>query len=200
MPITKTKRIFVTLTGLGTGIMFDRYAGDNKTQLSVGDKMYFSQADGKTVVMPVTNIMSFLTAQNTPSAPKAIYDTRQYKKIAAALAASVIPMEAEAVFTRDGNPIVFNGFDENGIDKAAGIRIVRHVARLPKGIPNPKERPLLDLPWTLSFSLSVMPNPVLALEDFRTIFGKGGLAVGLGTFRPQYGKFEAEIKTEDYNL
>jgi hypothetical protein len=42
----------ITLTGL-TSILFDRYAGDNKTQLAPEQKLYLQ---GKIVTMPSMNI------------------------------------------------------------------------------------------------------------------------------------------------
>ena len=80
-------QISVILTGM-TAIMFDRYSGDNNTELPPERKMYFLQ-DGKTVILPAANIMSFLGAENTESAPKRFLDSRQYKRIAHALTSYV---------------------------------------------------------------------------------------------------------------
>src|SRR3954471_23544560 len=68
----------VNLIGL-TEIMFDRYPGDNDTKLEPWQKLYFAQ-DQKTLVLPADNIMSFLSAQNTDSAPKRLLDSRKYKR------------------------------------------------------------------------------------------------------------------------
>jgi hypothetical protein len=64
-----TKRI-VKLSGLAP-LMFDRYAGDNKTQLPVQAKLYFME-DGKSLCIPAVNLMSFLSAKNTTSVAKII--------------------------------------------------------------------------------------------------------------------------------
>lgn len=185
--ITRT----VTLTGI-TEILFDRYAGDNKTQLAPDQRLYLTPE--KTVYLPSLNIRSFLTAENTVSAPKMLLDSREYKRVASALAASINITPNVIPFLRSGKPISFGEFAEqpDGVimDKKSGIQLVRHVARLEKGIPNPKERPMLGLDWSLQFKLSVMPHPDLSEEMIEDLFVRGGQFLGLGTFRKVYGKFE----------
>lgn len=91
--------------------------------------------------------------------------------------------------TREGQPIVFTGF-QNGVDSNANIYVHKSVARLPKGIPNPKERPVIELPWELEFNISLIKNDVVDEILLQTAFVKGGLALGLGTFRGLFGKFK----------
>lgn len=170
----------VRLTGL-TPILFDQYSGDNKTALSPEQKMYLTP--NKVLVMPALNIMSFLTAQNTESAPKRVLDKRQYKAVAADLLSCLSINQAEIPFTRGGKPVVFSGFDKDGFS------IRRHVARLPKGIPNPKVRPCLEPPWELEFDITIYPSAVLNETLVATIFRDGGRLIGLGTYRGVYGKF-----------
>lgn len=171
----------VRLTGL-TPILFDQYSGDNKTELSPEQKMYLT-AD-KTLVLPSLNIMSFLTAQNTESAPKRVLDKRQYKAVAADLLSCLMIEQSEIPFQRDGKAIVFREFGKDGFS------IKRHVARLPKGIPNPKARPCLDPPWSLEFDISIYPSAVLNETLVAKIFRDGGRLIGLGTYRGVYGKFD----------
>jgi len=175
----------VMLSGIAD-IMFDRYAGNNETELPPERKMYFA-ADGKTLILPSANIVSFLSAQNTPSAPRRLLDPRKYKKIASAFLSytSVSPMEIP--FMRKGKPITFSGFTSRG---EGGIYIDERVARLPKGIPNPKVRPVLSLPWDLNFEITLFPNEDFGEELLHDMFVRGGIALGLGTFRGVYGKFK----------
>jgi hypothetical protein len=72
----------------------------------------------------------------------------------------------------------------------SGIYLDRRVARLDKGIPNPKERPVLPLPWELKFTLKIYPNREIKEQEIKNLFTEGGLAIGLGTFRGLFGKFE----------
>lgn len=184
----------VKLEGL-TPIMFDRYAGDNDTQLTPSQKLYFD-SDGETLVLPSTNVISFLSAKNTDSAPKRLLDSRKYKKFTEACA-SFVTIEAsndgdyseKLVFMRDGQPIRFTGFGDDEVCPTSGVYIHRAVARLEKGIPNPKVRPVLDLDWSLTFKLTLYPNDQIQEQQLMNVFEKGGVAVGLGTWRGRFGKF-----------
>jgi hypothetical protein len=184
----------VTIEGV-MSIMFDRYPGDNDTQLTPSQKLYFGE-DGKTLVMPAINIMSFLSSKNTDSAPKRLLDSRKYKKFTEACASFVMiqantdEYSEDIVFMRDGKPIEFSGLDENEVCSSSGVWVSRDVARLEKGIPNPKVRPVLPLDWSLTFKLSLFPNEQVQEQQLKNVFEKGGVAVGLGTWRGRYGKFK----------
>jgi hypothetical protein len=177
----------VKIKGL-TPIMFDRYAGDNETKLEVWQKLYFLE-DGRTLCLPAINIMSFLSAQNTDSAPKRLLDSRKYKKFALACSSYVMVGPERMPFTRNGEAITF-GRMRDGVDAESGVFTHHAVARLEKGIPNPKVRPVLPLPWELEFSLTIFPNREIQEQQLMNIFTEGLLAVGLGTYRGQFGKAE----------
>ena len=174
----------VTLSGLRP-IMFDRYAGDNKTSLLPEQKMYFAE-DGKTLVLPSANLLSFLCAENTKSAVKLFYDNRTYKTMAQMYLSYVSIEEYEIPLTRKGKPIVFDGFGKNG------IRLDERVARLKAGIPNPKARPVVELPWSVEFHIGVYENDTFDEIGLRLMFEKGGAVIGLGTYRGLFGKFAVE--------
>ena len=171
----------VTLNGIRP-IMFDKYAGDNKTQLPPEEKMYFGQ-DSQSLVIPSENIMSFLSAENTTSAPKMCYDLRKYKAVAQACKCFVMIKETEIPITRKGKNIVFSGF------KDGDITLHKSVARLARGLPNPKERPCVHLPWSITFTLELFPNDVINEREVRLMFERGGISLGLGTYRGMFGKF-----------
>lgn len=177
----------VVLSGLAD-IMFDPYAGDNETKLEPHQKLYFLR-DQRTLCLPAANIMSFLSAQNTDSAPKRILDARKYKAFCFACAAYITINPGRIPFIRDGAPIIFEGFGRDEVCPSSGAYISRETARLPKGIPNPKVRPVLPLPWELHFDLTLWPNPDLQERQLLNVFEKGGISVALGTYRPVYGKF-----------
>ena len=162
-------------------IMFDRYSGNNKEQLAVMDKC-FTDEQGF-LVLPALNIMSFLSAQNTESAPQRVVG-RGYKEVAKAALSFVTITPRLIPFLRDGKKIPAT--EEN-------LKIHFAVARVMKGklaVPNPKERPYLETPWSLEFDLTLMPTPELNEVLLRELFEKGGLAIGLGTFRGVFGKFK----------
>lgn len=173
------------------GIMFDRYAGDNNTKLEVWQKFYLEPGDSRVIGMPAANIMSFLSAHNTNSAPKRLRDKRKFKDIANACLSFVEIAEDFIPFTRDGNPIKLGKF-ENDKDPVSGAWVHRSVARLDKGIPNPKERPVLPCPWSLAFTLRIYPNREIQEQEILNLFDEGGRALGLGTFRGLFGKFIVE--------
>lgn len=171
----------ITLSGL-TPILFDRYSGNNKEQLSVMDKVYLS---GDNLVLPSTNILSFLSAQNTESAPQRVIG-RGYKEVCKA-AQSFITIEPMLIpFLRNNKPLTTANAD---------LKIHYAVAKIMKGklaIPNPKERPILDTPWSLTFKLTLLETPELNEVLLKKLFEYGGLAIGIGTFRGVFGKFKVE--------
>jgi len=183
----------VTRTVVCTGrtpIMFDRYAGDNATTLEPHQKFYFD-ADGKTICLPTENVMSFLSAENTMSAPKRIFG-KKAKQIALDCL-SFVSIEPQMIpLLRDGKPIKFGAFENvDGVlkDKLSGAFVHRCVARLKGGIPNPKVRPVIPLPWSVAMRVTIFENPSLSEQIVRTLFEKGGFIIGFGTFRGVFGKF-----------
>ncbi len=188
----------VRLVGM-TPIMFDRYAGDNQTRLEWHQKIYLRSGTSQ-LSIPTLNIVSFFTAHNTNSAPKRLRDKRVYKGICNAILSfvsiSARDGNAESIpFLRDGKPIEVGTFDDRR-DPASGLYLHRSVARLDKGIPNPKERPVLPLPWALEFDLTIFPNKEIKEQEIKNLLTEGGQAIGLGTFRGVYGKFAVD-KWED---
>lgn len=169
-----------------TPIMFDRYAGDNKTVLQPEQKMYYL-SDGRTLCVPAANISSFLSAKNTDSVAKLV-GGRFYKSLASALLGFLVIEPTRIPLARNGVPIQFNEFIDD-YDELADIQIDRRVARLDKGIPNPKVRPVVNLPWELEFKLTIIRNPEFDEEFLKEGFRRGGLLYGLGTYRGVYGKF-----------
>ncbi len=184
----------VRLTGIKE-IMFDRYAGDNQTQLAWSQKIYLVPGTN-ILALPTTNIVSFLSAHNTNSAPKRLRDARKFKSICnACLSFTSISGPDEhpqyLAFERNGKPITVGTFRDD-VEPESGMYLDRRVARLDKGIPNPKERPVLRMPWSIGFTLEILPNNEIKEAEIYNLFVDGGLAIGLGTFRGVYGKFVIE--------
>lgn len=175
----------VVLEGV-TDIMFDRYAGDNNTKLEPWQKLYLDKEEN--ICLPNLNIISFLSAHNTNSAPKRVMDARKFKSAANACLSFVTITPTLLLFRRNGKPIKF-GKLENDTDVKSGVYIHHSVARLDKGIPNPKERPVLPLPWNIEFNLSIWTNKEIQEQQIINLMETGGRAIGLGTFRGVFGKF-----------
>jgi hypothetical protein len=187
----------VRLRGL-TDIMFDRYPGDNDTKLEPWQKLYLGGREGRTICLPSANIGSFLSAQNTDSAPKRLLDPRKYKRFGQACGSYVSVGPRMIPFLRGGEPVLFGGIDSRTpegwqCDSLSGVYVRHDVARLEKGIPNPKVRPVLPLPWELEFELTLFPNREIQEQQLVNIFTEGLIAIGLGTFRGQFGKAEVSL-------
>lgn len=177
----KISKFCVRLRGI-TPIMFDRYAGSNEEQLPWRDKVYLSSSDGKTLVMPAKNLSSFLSAQNTVSAPQRVCG-KKWKSVAAASLSYASISPNEIPFMRKGKTL---------LAESAGLFEDKTVARMKKGqlaIPNPKSRPVLPLDWEVEFTICLFENKDLTDNILRQLFEVGGIAIGLGTFRGVYGKF-----------
>jgi hypothetical protein len=172
-------------------VMFDRYAGDNNTKLEPWQKLYLEPGDSRIIGLPAINIMSFLSAHNTNSAPKRLRDKRKFKDIANACLSFVEIAPGFIPFLREGKAIHFGALDQDH-DALSGVYVHYSVARLDKGIPNPKIRPVLPLPWSLAFTLSLYPNKEIQEQEIMNLFEDGGRALGLGTFRGVFGKFLIE--------
>lgn len=168
-------------------LMFDRYAGDNDTKLSDEQKVNVIPGTQQ-ICLPAINIISFLSAENTPSVPKVLLDPRKYKRIARSCLNYVSINPDLIPILRDGSRISIGSF-KNDFDPVSGMWIHRCAARLPGGIPNPKVRPVLPLPWTLEFRLTIVPNEEIQEKMVQWLFEEGGKAIGFGTFRGVFGKF-----------
>ena len=161
-------------------IMFDRYAGDNMTQLEPHQKMYLQPGDELPVIgIPAANITSFLSAHNTNSAPKRLRDKRQYKDIANACLSFLDIEETFIPILRNGEPVRFGGF-KNDRDEVSGAYIHRSVARLDKGIPNPKVRPVIPTPAAPA-SAAARAMPWLRASTIAVYFAQLGGYVALST-------------------
>jgi len=174
-------------------MMFDRYAGDNQTKLDWTQKIYLKPNTNQ-LVLPTLNLVSFFTAHNTNSAPKRLRDKRVYKGICNAILSFVNITAADGdgeniPIMRNGKPITVGTFTDRE-EPQSGLYLHRAVARLDKGIPNPKERPVLPLPWEMDFCLTIFPNKEIKEQEIKNLLAEGGMAIGLGTFRGVFGKFE----------
>jgi len=172
------KIIRVQLQGIRP-LMFDRYAGDNTTQLPVGEKFYLDAQ--RRLTIPVINLYSLLCAENTKSVCRQFFG-KSGKTIALGIA-SYTTIEPFEILIQDGNgAVVFDGFNDQ-------IVVHKSVARVKGGTPNAKERPLLRLPWSVEFTVQYVANKYCTLENLRQAFAMGG-TIGLGTFRPFFGLYE----------
>lgn len=173
-----TSIIKIQLSGLRP-LMFDRYAGDNNTQLQNEEKMYLD--DQRRLIMPAVNLYSLLCAENTKSVCRQFFG-KNGKTIALGIASYTMIEPFDIPILAQGQPIIFSGFNQQ-------VFLHKSVARLAKGIPNPKVRPTLSAPWSLDFEIQYQDNKYCTIENLRQAFAMGG-TLGLGTFRPFFGRYE----------
>jgi hypothetical protein len=174
----KSQVIHVRLEGLRP-LMFDRYAGDNNTQLPTADRMYLDPE--AYLILPALNLFSLLAAENTKSVCRQFFG-KQSKTIALGIGSYTSIDPFDIPIHDDQGHVKFVGWNEQVYQHSA-------VARLKNGIPNPKTRPVLSLPWHVDFAVSYIENRYCTFENLRQAFDWGG-TLGLGTFRPFFGKYE----------
>ncbi len=162
-------------------MMFDRYAGDNSTQLPVAEKMYLGE--GRRLTLPAVNLFSMLCAENTKSVCRQFFG-KNGKTIGLGIASYVTINPFEIPICDDDGPIVFNGFNDQVYEH-------KTVARVKGGIPNPKHRPVVATPWNMQFTMEYIENKYCSLENLRQALTMGGM-LGVGTFRPFFGRYEVE--------
>lgn len=172
-----TKLIKVQLSGIRP-LMFDRYAGDNNTSLPPEEKMYLN---GDLLIIPAINLFSLLCAENTKSVTRQFFG-RQGKTIGLGISSYTNITPFEIPLLDENGPVKFRGWNNQ-------ITVEKHVARVKGGIPNPKTRPVLHLPWRLEFEIEYQENAYCTLENLRQAVMWGG-TLGLGTFRPYFGRYE----------
>lgn len=173
-----SKTIQIQLVGLRP-MMFDRYAGDNTTKLGPEEMMYLDSQQH--LILPALNLFSLLAAENGKSVCRQFFG-KQGKTVALGIASYCNIDPFDIPITDDKGPIQFTGFNQQ-------ISVRHDVARLAKGIPNPKTRPMLALPWSVEFTVTYEENKYCTLENLRQAFTMGG-TLGLGTFRPFFGRYK----------
>jgi hypothetical protein len=159
--------------------MFDRYPGDNNTKLEPQYKMYVDEKGYLTI--PAINIYSLLAAENTKSVCRQFFG-KQGKTIALGIASYTNIEPFDIPITDGKEQIRFTEFGEK-------IYVHKSVARLKGGIPNPKQRPTVSLPWNVEFTIHYVENTYCSLENLKQALATGG-TLGLGTFRPFFGRYE----------
>ncbi len=184
MDTLKFTDIGVGLDGVAD-IMFDRFYGQEKDTRPPEQKFYLA-ADNK-VVLPAENIYAFLFAENPAGAAKT--EGKTAKNFIRTGMANVIITPADYIpFLREGKPVQFkNKFDGKIFDTTQFAPRVKNGNLSIK--QNIRVRPLLKLPWSIEFNIRVILNPMIDSDRLQNWFSAGGLTIGLGTYRPRYGRF-----------
>jgi len=167
-------------------ILFDRFAGSTETKMPTERKAYFLNEKEKTLMLPALNIYSMLSSQNGLSAARLI-GGKKWKEVSSAVLSHVRidPLEIPLVDEK-GEVIKFTGFDgERFIERVDKAIVIK--GRLQ--IPQMKLRFQLNPPWGLRFRVYVAENNIIDSELLRSLFEHSGEQIGLGSFRPLFGRF-----------
>jgi len=180
-----------TLTGL-VGILFDRFIDMSEQKVDASEKLYL--AEKNQVVFPSENIYGFLCTEK-PAGCARWFEGRKGPKFGKAVM-SYTGISPEMIpFRRNGKEIFFSGF-KNEYDAKAKIRVLHHKATVMKNsrpVPMPTARPMLEVPWQLEFTISLVKNNILSMNKIIKWFEQGGIEIGLGAYRPRFGRFMVEV-------
>lgn len=182
----KVEKIGVRLEGL-SDIMFDKFIDHSEQQRPPEQKLYL--AEGNKVVLPADNIFYFLFAEKPEGAVK-VFEKKKARPIRAVGMSSVIIDPLVIPLEREGEEVVFREFGKGGLYVYWASPIVKKGTMIIK--QEQKARPALKLPWSLSFTISLIKNDTIDSERLHNWFDQGGLVVGVGTYRPRFGRFAVE--------
>jgi len=180
----ETQKISVKLSGL-SDIMFDPFIDHSKEERPPEQKLYL-YGENK-LVLPAENIIAFLWGES-PQGCARKFEGKAGKNYTSIGLGHVNVDPVIIPFTDNGKEIKFTGFD-NG-----KLWIHEGSPRTKQGtlsIKQPrKKRPVLTLPWELSFTISYIKNNLIDDNKLYNWFVAGGLQIALGTYRPRFGRFE----------
>lgn len=135
-------------------------------------------------MIPALNVYSLLAAENTKSVARQFFG-KNGKTIALGIGSYTSIREFQIPVCDENGPVKFTAWNEQ-------VYVHKAVARLKNGVPNPKERPVLALPWSIKFTVEYIENSYCTFENLRMAFQMGG-TLGLGTFRPMFGRYELTV-------
>ena len=180
------------LVGL-EAILFDRFIDMLADERPPDQKLYLDNQDQ--VGLLSENLWTFLFSEKPDGAAKRFEGRRWAEFLMAGQVHTGISPEF-IPFMRDGKPIILGKFDEDGVDKKSGIKVFRHKALIRKGpliIPCSKQRPCLSTPWEMRFEVTIFGNRIINMTKIFNWFERGGVEIGLGRYRPWFGRFMVEM-------
>ena len=192
----ETVSIGVKLEGIAD-IMFDRFYDHSKDVRPPEQKVYLNQ--DSELVLPSENVMGFLFNENPPGCIK-LFEGKKSKQYLWTGQSHIMVEPMQIPFKRDGKAIKVT---KNSID----IRKPNDLFYIEEFAPRTKmggggsikqemkHRPVLRLPWSLGFTITLVRNEIIDVNKLHNWFDRGGIMVALGTFRPRFGRFTvAEFK------
>ncbi len=185
----KVTKISVKLVGLAS-LVFHKFIDHSKEVRPPEQHIYLDE--NNTVVIPASNIMSFLTRKKKPFGCAKVFEGRRGESYCQIVDSHVIVRpDVIPILNGDEKEIVFQGFDAGwDILKEAGTVQSSSGGNTIKQEIYP--RPMLLLPWALRFEIDLIENRLINQAKLRNWFEAGGLIIALGNYRPRYGRFYVE--------
>jgi hypothetical protein len=184
--VIEMTEIDIEIEGL-SDILFDKFFDHSKNERPPEKKFYTDpDGDGKTVCLPSENLWSFLFAELNQGCARRFEGKKSkeylsYGQSHVAIKPDFIP------FTENGKQVQFDKFgkkfrifQQSAPTKLSGGGMIKQEA---------KKRALVKLPWELKFNIVVFKNDRVTSEKLLEWFNKGGILIGLGTYRPRFGRF-----------
>jgi len=177
------KIIDVRIEGLAD-ICFDKFIDHSKEKRPAGEKLYLRE--GNIAVLPTANMRAFLFGEKSAGSARTFEGKQAKHYIRWGMGHVHIDPPLIDFLERD-KPIVFDDFkkkfwilEESTCTKSSGGSITKQPIQ---------SRPVLKLPWALKFQITLVENPQIDDAKLKQWFQKGGLVVGLGNYRPRFGRF-----------
>jgi hypothetical protein len=175
---------FMTILESLSPIMFDHFYGQEKDTRPPEQKFYLGQ--NNEVVFPSENIRAFLLSEKGGCARS--FEGRKGKEFVRVAEAHIIIEPLLIPFIRKGKPIVFDKFDGDTfwISEFAPTTKLKGGDKIKQDI---RKRPVLNPPWELSFTIKLIKNDLIDENRLYNWFVRGGIEIGLGNYRPRFGRF-----------
>ena len=188
----KLQNITVKIEGVAP-LMFDKFIDRSKEDRPPEQKLYL--AEENLLVIPGTNLLSFLISEKHPGAIK-VSESRGAGDFIRYAKSHIFINAPFYQLTSDGKGVVYKDFK----DKRFGIHMESTVVGSgTRAVKEPaKPRPYLKLPWELEFSMNFLENIKIDETKLHNWWIMGSKIVGLGNGRPMWGRFNiADWKVED---
>jgi hypothetical protein len=180
------KVISVKLEGL-SDLMFDRFIDHSAEKRPPEQKLYL--AEKNKLVMPAENINSFLFS--SVGCAKAFEKKGSLGYIRTGQSHVFIDPVIIPIKDNKGKDILYSGFENTNLYINESSPVVKKGSLSIK--TEMKQRPVLRLPWSLSFTITLVKNALIDDTKLYNWFIQGGMLIALGTYRPRYGRFDVAI-------
>lgn len=180
--------IDVGLKGL-VDIMFDKFIDHSKEIRPAEQKLYLKRGEAgeNLVVLPSENVRSFLLGEDPAGCAK-MFEGVKGKGYISMGTAMITISPTEIPFTDGDRNICFTTIPDDR------FRIEMSGGRTKQGARSIKQeakpRPVMRMPWCVRFKITLWENQMINETKLENWFVMGGLRIGLGTWRPRFGRFE----------